>query len=68
MKKITKEEIDLLLENNVIKNTTRGFVGQETNYTIGFYRTRHNRYMEDKYVDIARNLCRSNISGQKQAV
>lgn len=56
MKKVTKEEIDLLLKNNVIKNTTRGFVGQESNYTVGFYRTRHNRYMEDKYVDIAKTL------------
>ena len=56
MKKVTKEEIDLLLKNNIIKNTTLGFVGQDNNYTVGFYRTRHNRYMEDKYVDIAKKL------------
>ena len=55
MKEITKKEIDILLKNNVVRNTNRGFIGQN-DYTVGFYRTRNRRYMEDKYVDIAKRL------------
>lgn len=55
MKEITKEELNILIENNVVKNSNRGFLGQN-NYKIGFYRTRHKRYMEDRYVDRAKRL------------
>ena len=47
--------MDILLKNNVVRNTNRGFIGQN-DYTVGFYRTRNRRYMEDKYVDIAKRL------------
>lgn len=55
LKEITKKEIETLIENDIIRNTTKGFVGHNGN-EIGFYRTRHKRYLEDKYVDIARKL------------
>ena len=55
MKEITKKEMEALIANNVIYNTVKGFIGSDGN-EIGFYRTRHKRYMEDKYVDIAKTF------------
>ena len=55
MREITKEQMELLVENNIIKNSTNGFVDNRHN-KIGFYRTRNKRYIEDKYVDIASKL------------
>lgn len=55
MKEITKKEMEALLENGVIRNSDRGFV-KTNGDVVGFYRTRHRRYLEDKYVDIAKKL------------
>ena len=45
-----------LLENRkIIFNSSGGFVDKFGNI-IGFYRTRNKRYIEDKYVDIAKKL------------
>lgn len=55
MKEVTKKEMETLVNNDVIRNTTKGFIGKDGN-EVGFYRTRHKRYLEDKYVDIARKL------------
>ncbi len=55
MKEIKKEEMELLIKNNVIRNTIRGYEDRRGNST-GFYRTRNKRYIEDKYVDIAKRL------------
>lgn len=47
--------MEILIREEIIKNTSKGFVDKYGNI-IGFYRTRNKRYMEDKYVDTARKL------------
>lgn len=47
--------MELLVNRKFIFNTTKGFVDKRGNI-IGFYRTRNKRYIEDKYVDIARKI------------
>ena len=53
MKLITKEEMNVLFEKGYLRNSNRGIVDKKEN-TVGFYRTRNKRYIEDKYVNIAR--------------
>lgn len=55
MKEIKKEYIELLEKYKIIYNTNNGYIDNHGN-TIGFYRTRNKRYIEDKYVDIAKRL------------
>lgn len=55
MKQISKEEMKKLIDNKYVCNSTKGYVDKR-GYTVGFYRTRNKRYIEDKYVDIARKL------------
>lgn len=55
MKEIKKTEMEALLNKGVLRNTDKGFVEKNGN-VVGFYRTRHRRYLEDKYVDIAKKL------------
>ena len=55
MKEIKKEEIELLVKKNILHNSRSGFVDRYGN-TIGFYCTRNKKYIEDKYVDIAKKL------------
>lgn len=55
MKEIKKEEVEILLIKKYIKNTSKGLVDKNGN-PIGFYRTRNKRYIEDKYVNIAKKL------------
>lgn len=55
MKEIKKAEMELLKKNNMIHNSGKGYVDKSGN-VIGFYRTRNKRYIEDKYVDIAKRL------------
>ena len=45
--------MELLIKNEVVRNSSKGFVDKNQ---IGFYRTRNRRYIEDKYVDIAKKL------------
>lgn len=53
MKLITKEEMNVLFENGFLRNSNRGIVDKREN-VVGFYRTRNKRYIEDKYVGLAR--------------
>lgn len=53
MKLITKEEMSVLFEKGYIRNSHRGIVDKREN-AVGFYRTKNKRYIEDKYVSIAR--------------
>jgi hypothetical protein len=55
LKEIKKTEMEALLNKGVLRNTDKGFVEKNGN-VVGFYRTRHRRYLEDKYVDIAKKL------------
>lgn len=55
MKLITKEEMNTLLKNGIVRNSHNGMVDKR-GFTVGFYRTRNKRYIEDKYVGIARKL------------
>ena len=55
LKEINRKELDALVNNHYLHNTHRGLVNRSGN-TVGFYKTRNKRYIEDKYVDIARRL------------
>lgn len=55
MKEIKKEAVELLEKKNIIRNSSKGYVDKNGN-KVGFYRTRNKRYIEDKYVDIAKRL------------
>lgn len=55
MKEITKEEMELLLNKGIVRNSHHGFV-DKNGFIIGFYRTRNKRYIEDKYIGIAKKL------------
>lgn len=55
MKAISQEEMKKLFELNYLHHSNKGIVNQN-NYTVGFYRTRNKRYIEDKYADIAKNI------------
>lgn len=55
MKEIKKEAVELLEKKKIIHNSGRGYVDKFGN-VVGFYRTRNKRYIEDKYVDIAKRL------------
>ena len=55
LKEVTKEQMELLMKKGIVRNSSKGFVDKNENQ-IGFYRTRNKRYIEDKYVDIAKKL------------
>ena len=55
MKQISNEEMKKLIKNKYIHNSRKGFV-DKNGENVGFYRTRNKRYIEDKYLDIARKL------------
>lgn len=55
MKEIKKEDVELLEKKKIIRNSRKGYVDKFGN-VIGFYHTRNKRYIEDKYVDIAKRL------------
>lgn len=52
---ITKQEMDKLFKHGIIKQTSYGIVSKLGKPT-GFYKTKTNRYIEDKYVNIAKDL------------
>ena len=52
IKEISKNEIEKLISEGVIRNTRRGYVDRNGEL-IGYYRTKgvaRKRYIEDKYV------------------
>lgn len=53
IKTVTQSEMDYLVKNNILRNTKRGYVNSN-GFVVGFYRTRTKRYLEDRYVDMAR--------------
>lgn len=55
MKQISNEEMKKLIDNNYVRNSGCGFVDKH-GYIVGYYRTRHKRYIEDKYADIAKKI------------
>lgn len=55
MKQISNEEMKKLIDKKYLRNSGKGFVDRHGN-TVGFYRTRNKRYIEDRYVDIAKKL------------
>lgn len=55
MKQINNEEMKKLINNKYVYNSKKGFVDKNGNI-VGFYRTKNKRYIEDKYVDIAKKL------------
>lgn len=55
MKQISNEEMKKLIDNKYVRNSSKGFVDKHGNI-VGFYRTRNRRYIEDRYVDIAKKL------------
>ena len=55
LKQISNEEMKKLINNKYVCNSNKGFVDKNRN-TVGFYRTRNKRYIEDKFVDIAKKL------------
>lgn len=66
MKEIKLDEMNLLLKNKVIKNTKNGFVNSD-GIQVGFYKTCHNkRFLEDRYVDIAKKLFDEVLYGEKK--
>lgn len=59
IKLISKKELSILFENNILKNTKNGFVTVKDNRTVGHYRTKgvaKKMYLEDYYVLKARKL------------
>ena len=61
MKQISNEEMKKLIKNKYIHNSRKGFV-DKNGENVGFYRTRNKRYIEDKYLDIARKIQWQKIS------
>lgn len=55
IKIITKEEVNLLIEKGILQNTKYGLVDQNMTPT-GYYITRHRRYIEDKFADMAKKM------------
>ena len=55
IKQISKEEMKKLFVNGYVKNTHRGIVNMNGD-SVGFKKTKHKAYIEDRYADLARQL------------
>ena len=58
IKEISMKELNVLLENGILKNTNSGYTNQR-GYHVGYYRTSgcaHKRYIEDWCVKRAREI------------
>ena len=51
IKQISKQGIERLLKEGVIRNTRKGYVNSNGEH-IGFYKTVHKKYIEDYYADL----------------
>lgn len=47
--------MDKLFKHGIIKHSSNGVISNDGKPT-GFYKTKTNRYIEDKYVEIAKEL------------
>ena len=52
IKQISKQGIERLLKDGIIRNTHRGYVNHKNGEHIGFYKTVHKKYIEDYYADL----------------
>ena len=52
IKQISKQGIEKLLKDGIIRNTYRGYVNPKNDEHIGFYKTVHKKYIEDYYADL----------------
>ena len=52
IKQISKQGIEKLLKDGIIRNTHRGYVNPKNGECIGFRKTVHKRYIEDYYADL----------------
>jgi hypothetical protein len=58
IKYISKQDVEKLLANGIIRNTNRGYVNKD-GYEVGFYRTKSSarkRYIQDEYVDLLETI------------
>ena len=52
IKQISKQGIERLLKEGVIRHTHRGYVNPKNGEHIGFYKAVHKKYIEDYYADL----------------
>ena len=52
IKQISKNGIEKLLKDGIIRNTHNGYVNPKNGEHIGFYKTVHKKYIEDYYADL----------------
>ena len=52
IKQISKQGIEKLLKDGIIRHTHRGYVNPKNGEHIGFYKTVHKKYIEDYYADL----------------
>ena len=52
IKQISKQGIEKLLKDGIIRHTHRGYVNPKNGEHIGFYNTVHKKYIEDYYADL----------------
>ena len=57
LKEITKEGMELLINNKIITQTQRGFVNNKGSL-ISYTRTKHKRYTMDSYANLASKLAK----------
>lgn len=55
MKQISKKEMELLLENNILHNSNRGMINKH-GQKVAFNKSRNKRFIEDRYANIAQCL------------
>ena len=47
--------MNVLVDKNILVNSSRGYTDKRGN-SVGFYKTRNKRYIEDKYVNLAKKF------------
>lgn len=55
LKQISKEEIQKLLKAGIIRNSNYGYIDQKGRH-IGYYKSVHKRWIEDRFVNQAQTL------------
>ena len=55
LKQISKEEIQKLLKAGIIRNTNYGYIDQKGRH-IGYYKSVHKRWIEDRFANKAQTL------------
>lgn len=55
LKQISKEEIQKLLKAGIIRNSNYGYIDQKGRH-IGYYKSVHKRWIEDRFANQAQTL------------